>query len=453
MTHKRGASQRKLPFTNNALLLVLIAFSFIITYSHYYPDGVTGHAGTAGGAEEGNGEGEIFNCGDGICNEAENCQTCVQDCGCLPDQSCYQSGHCGPPCGDGTCDPSTENSATCPSDCYCGDAVCNPADETTCSCETDCGIQCGDTCIGTGEECDPPGSVCQGTGTCLPDCTCIGGGQNLCGNGVVDSGEQCDDGVNGDDTDQCYDDCTFTYCGDSILQNPNGNGNLETCEADTDCNIANGEYCDLPGNPSQCTCIASGGGQNLCGNGVVDPGEQCEQDSDCAIPGDMCSPVDCFCYPSCDQDYDTYQGNQCTGGNDCDDYDPYSYPGGYEFCDGVDNNCDGTIDEGCGSTYNYDPTTYTEYYPDVSADEEDYYPPEPSIEDIQIPQTQGQQQKQTEEQGVSSPIDKQAGKKEAEPSKALFIGLLVALASVIILIVLYFALTAERKPPIIISKN
>ncbi len=35
---------------------------------------------------------------------------------------------------------------------------------------------------------------------------------------------------------------------------------------------------------------------------------------------------------------------------DCDDSDPDVFPGATEVCDGVDNNCDGTIDEGCGGS-------------------------------------------------------------------------------------------------------
>jgi hypothetical protein len=34
---------------------------------------------------------------------------------------------------------------------------------------------------------------------------------------------------------------------------------------------------------------------------------------------------------------------------DCDDNNPFRSPGTTEICDGIDNNCDGFIDEGCGS--------------------------------------------------------------------------------------------------------
>ena len=42
-------------------------------------------------------------------------------------------------------------------------------------------------------------------------------------------------------------------------------------------------------------------------------------------------------------------GYTLTGG-DCDDIDSYAFPGNPELCDDIDNNCDGQIDEGVGST-------------------------------------------------------------------------------------------------------
>ena len=88
--------------------------------------------------------------------------------------------------------------------------------------------------------------------------------------------------------------------------------------------------------------------QQLCGNGNVDPGESCDDGN--KINGDGCSA-------SCqienngtciDFDNDGYfaEGGAC-GVIDCKDDDFSINPGQTEICDSVDNNCDGTIDEGC----------------------------------------------------------------------------------------------------------
>ncbi len=106
-------------------------------------------------------------------------------------------------------------------------------------------------------------------------------------------------------------------------------------------------------------------------NPLVSPGaeEVCDQqDNDCSgvvddLPSTSTDPQAVSVY--LDQDNDGYGGRtakdylgkvcegadlpryQTTDFTDCDDEDRSIHPGATELCDGVDNDCDRTIDEGC----------------------------------------------------------------------------------------------------------
>jgi len=151
---------------------------------------------------------------------------------------------------------------------------------------------CGNGVLNPGEQCDD-GNTIDGDG-CDSNCTFTG-----CGNGIVTAGEECDDGnhVNGDGCDA---NCTFTRCGNGIVTSG------EECD---DGNLVNGDGCD-----SNCKTTR-------CGNGVVSPGEQCDDGN--LINGDGC---DSNCTP-------TGCGNGIvTAGEECDD-------GNHINNDGCDSNC------------------------------------------------------------------------------------------------------------------
>jgi hypothetical protein len=67
-----------------------------------------------------------------------------------------------------------------------------------------------------------------------------------------------------------------------------------------------------------------------------------DNDCDGLVDEGNCGTDNCVC--SCaDGDGDGYRNSFC-GGNDCDDTDPFINPGMADICDGIDNNCDGLID-------------------------------------------------------------------------------------------------------------
>lgn len=160
--------------------------------------------------------------------------------------------------------------------------------------ETPTAVVCGDGILDNGEECEPEESPCPNGQYCDDDCTCIG-----CGNGRIDEGKQCDymavpNGCEGrgDGGTYCTDDCVciygtqqpsvgVSYCGDGILDSG------EECELGEAPFCPDGQYCG-----EDCTCIG-------CGNGKIDEGERCDYT---AVPDgcgeDSYCSEDCRCPPA-----------------------------------------------------------------------------------------------------------------------------------------------------------
>jgi len=105
-------------------------------------------------------------------------------------------------------------------------------------------------------------------GACRLDCSLP-----VCGDGVVDPGEDCDDGNTTDDGNGCSADCQRVgRCGDGVLQAAveqcdDGNAEVEFCDYDTSCAVCGA------------TCTLEPGRERRCGDAVLDTEESCDDGS------------------------------------------------------------------------------------------------------------------------------------------------------------------------------
>lgn len=134
---------------------------------------------------------------------------------------------------------------------------------------------CGDGMVDAGEDCDD-GNNLDGDG-CSANCT-VEEGQPYCGDGMLDAGEECDDG-NNTDGDGCSANCTIEppapFCGDGTLDDG------EECD---DGNAADGDGCSA-------NCTIEPPPSSFCGDGTLDDGEECDDGN--TANGDGCSS-DCL---------------------------------------------------------------------------------------------------------------------------------------------------------------
>ncbi len=156
-------------------------------------------------------------------------------------------------CGDEFVDADAEPGEVC-------DAGSENANTPDAPCRPDCTLpRCGDGVLDSGEECDDANAVSEDS--CLADTCQI----NTCGDGVRDPGrEACDDG-NLDNSDACLADCEENVCGDGWLNTLD-----EACD-DTNDNPNDGCFVDRSVDPPVClanlwTPVPVAGGGEISGD-------------------------------------------------------------------------------------------------------------------------------------------------------------------------------------------
>ncbi|MBI2142831.1 hypothetical protein HYU20_00630, partial [Candidatus Woesearchaeota archaeon] len=245
---------------------------------------------------------------------------------------------------------------TCKSDCSgfeydtsscgkCGDGVCE-SPETAASCVSDC-QKCGNSVLDSGEACDNGafsvtktksldcGAYPSVTQTCKSDCSGYDGSCGSCGDGTVNGPEACEAGQTKTCADGSKVSCSSPTC--TWLACPScSDGVKNQGETGVDCGGS---------------CVS---GTEVCNDGL-DNDRDCQVDEGCIIP--CAGPP-----PLCAKQQGVCSGSsKCTGS--CDNADYLNYNPNYQStettCDNLDNDCDGSVDEGCGVCTPNQVITYT----------------------------------------------------------------------------------------------
>ena len=296
-------------------------------------------------------------CDDGNTTDGDGCDndctfTCSADADCADADVCDGLETCSAPgtsasaCAEGSAPPA---GTSCGSGLLCSGGACVAA-------------RCGDTFVTGTEQCDDgnttdgdgcendctwtctaaadcsDGNLCNGTETCtMPstlgsrcvagspptDGTSCGGGRICrmgtcatagCGDGIVSSPEQCDDG-NMTSGDGCDNDCTWTCTAAADCSDGNACNGAETCTSPGTL----GSRCNAGAPPAPGTscgtgliCVGTSCIAARCGDSIVTGTEQCDDGN--TTNGDGC---DNDCTFTCSGPADCSDGLACNGAETC----------------------------------------------------------------------------------------------------------------------------------------
>ena len=283
----------------------------------------------------------------------ETCNGVDDDCDGIIDE--------GTPCFDDDGDGFTENTG----DCDDGNATINPGAVEVCDgIDADCDgvVDDGTSCYDDDGDCFCEGLTCVGSvnascsgllaiGDCWDDDPFVlPGGTEVCDgvdgdcDGQVDEGTPCAD----DDGDGFSEDGGDCDDGDPLLS-PTATETCDGIDADCDGIVDDGTSCYDDDGDCFCEVFPCVGGANAACGLIL--GGDCNDDDPTILPGGVETDdgVDQDCDGVVDDGLfdDDLDGDGYTeAGGDCDDNDADVGPAQDEDCDGADQDCDGVIDEG-----------------------------------------------------------------------------------------------------------